>query len=229
MNVRLLYHGNGVVECAIDGRLEECWQGECKLQALTLPVANRRKPTLLIILNAHLRPSQTLSKLAKWAEANSTDAIFKMESTAANDAMQVDVLPQEHRDAAGVSDLPNAAPVPADHPFGVEIQTVEDIYEQEKRGILEANKDFLQGLPVRSYLDQTVVPILLEGMKALVRERPPNPCEYLGLFLVKNASKVDKPPAQDTAAASSSSAAVNPVPAAGSVPGSATAAAPSVM
>ncbi|KAJ3372105.1 Protein dpy-30 [Allomyces arbusculus] len=143
--------------------------------------------------------------------------------------MQVDVLPQEHRDTAGVSDLPNAAPVPADHPFGVEIQTVEDIYEQEKRGILEANKDFLQGLPVRSYLDQTVVPILLEGMKALVRERPPNPCEYLGLFLVKNASKVDKPPAQDAAAASSSSAAANPAPVAGSAPGSAPAAVPSAM
>ena len=32
----------------------------------------------------------------------------------------------------------------------------------------------LQALPIRAYLDQTVVPILLDGMSALVKERPPN-------------------------------------------------------
>ncbi|ORZ32846.1 hypothetical protein BCR44DRAFT_121781 [Catenaria anguillulae PL171] len=69
----------------------------------------------------------------------------------------------------------------------------QELFEQEKRALLDANRDFLQGMPVRSYLDQTVVPLILEGMKALVRERPPNPCEYLGLFLIKNASRVDKP------------------------------------
>lgn len=31
----------------------------------------------------------------------------------------------------------------------------------------------LQALPIRSYLDQTVVPILLDGMSALVKERCP--------------------------------------------------------
>ncbi|KAJ1518328.1 Protein dpy-30, partial [Coelomomyces lativittatus] len=69
-----------------------------------------------------------------------------------------------------------------------------ELFEEEKQHILEANKDFLKTLPVRSYLDQAVVPLLLEGLKALVRERPPNPCEYLGLFLLKNASKVDTEP-----------------------------------
>ena len=29
----------------------------------------------------------------------------------------------------------------------------------------------LQSLPARAYLDQTVVPVLLQGMSALVRER----------------------------------------------------------
>ena len=29
----------------------------------------------------------------------------------------------------------------------------------------------LQSLPIRAYLDQTVVPILLDGMSALVKER----------------------------------------------------------
>ena len=33
------------------------------------------------------------------------------------------------------------------------------------------NKMNLQALPIRAYLDQTVVPILLDGMSALVKER----------------------------------------------------------
>lgn len=44
----------------------------------------------------------------------------------------------------------------------------------------------VQALPIRAYLDQTVVPILLQGMSALVRERPPNPIEWLAAYLIKN-------------------------------------------
>ena len=43
-----------------------------------------------------------------------------------------------------------------------------------------------QTLPIRAYLDQTVVPILLQGMSALVKERPPNPVEWLAAYLIKN-------------------------------------------
>ena len=41
-------------------------------------------------------------------------------------------------------------------------------------------------LPIRAYLDQTVVPILLDGMSELVKERPPNPVEWLAQYLIKN-------------------------------------------
>ena len=44
----------------------------------------------------------------------------------------------------------------------------------------------LQALPIRAYLDQTVVPILLDGMSALVKERPPNPIEWLAAYLIRN-------------------------------------------
>ena len=44
----------------------------------------------------------------------------------------------------------------------------------------------MQSLPIRAYLDQTVVPILLQGMSQLVKERPPNPIEYLATYLIKN-------------------------------------------
>ena len=58
----------------------------------------------------------------------------------------------------------------------------------------EAEKDMeaaqeklnLQALPIRAYLDQTVVPLLLDGMSALVKERPPNPVEWLAAYLLKH-------------------------------------------
>ena len=49
----------------------------------------------------------------------------------------------------------------------------------------------LQALPIRQYLDQTVVPTLLQGLSALVKERPPNPTEYLATYLLQN--NPDKP------------------------------------
>ncbi|XP_051801727.1 protein dpy-30 homolog isoform X1 [Acanthochromis polyacanthus] len=50
----------------------------------------------------------------------------------------------------------------------------------------------LQALPTRAYLDQTVVPILLQGLSVLAKERPPNPIEYLAAFLLKNKSQFDE-------------------------------------
>jgi len=56
----------------------------------------------------------------------------------------------------------------------------------EKAAMAVQNKMNVQSLPIRAYLDQTVVPILLQGMSQLVKERPPNPVEYLGTYLLKN-------------------------------------------
>ena len=36
------------------------------------------------------------------------------------------------------------------------------------------------------YLETAVVPILLQGMQALVKERPNNPVEFLAAYLLKN-------------------------------------------
>eukprot|EP00041_Stephanoeca_diplocostata_P034648 m.1190863 g.1190863 ORF g.1190863 m.1190863 type:complete len:90 (-) comp24556_c1_seq25:2923-3192(-) len=44
----------------------------------------------------------------------------------------------------------------------------------------------LSTLPTRAYLDKTVVPILLEGLANLSKERPPNPIEWLAAYLMKN-------------------------------------------
>lgn len=46
-------------------------------------------------------------------------------------------------------------------------------------------------LPTRQYLDQTVVPILLQGLSVLAKERPPDPINYLAAYLLKNKSTFD--------------------------------------
>ena len=48
------------------------------------------------------------------------------------------------------------------------------------------NESNIQSLPIRSYLDQTVVPVLLQGLAELAKERPSNPIEWLGNYLLKN-------------------------------------------
>mmetsp|Transcript_30428 Transcript_30428/g.72401 ORF Transcript_30428/g.72401 Transcript_30428/m.72401 type:complete len:91 (+) Transcript_30428:769-1041(+) len=48
------------------------------------------------------------------------------------------------------------------------------------------NKLQNQALPIRHYLEATVVPILLQGMQVLVKERPENPIEFLAGYLLKN-------------------------------------------
>lgn len=47
-------------------------------------------------------------------------------------------------------------------------------------------KSTLKSLPVRAYLDQTVVPLLLQGMSELVKVRPDQPVEWLAHYLLNN-------------------------------------------
>ncbi|TDH70185.1 hypothetical protein CCR75_002205 [Bremia lactucae] len=61
-----------------------------------------------------------------------------------------------------------------------------EVKEAEPVGGSVQDKVEVQALPIRAYLDQTVVPILLQGMSALVKERPPNPIEWLAAYLIKN-------------------------------------------
>ncbi|DBB04872.1 hypothetical protein WJX82_010590 [Trebouxia sp. C0006] len=52
-------------------------------------------------------------------------------------------------------------------------------------------------MPVRQYLEATVVPILMQGLGQVVRERPSDPVEYLAAYLLKH-----NPQQQQAAAAS---------------------------
>ena len=73
-------------------------------------------------------------------------------------------------------------------------ENIEKIIENENEQLLNSTKKQkvdLTSLPIRAYLDQTVVPVLLQGMSILAKERPPNPIEYLGTYLLKNKDKFD--------------------------------------
>ncbi|CAH1646793.1 unnamed protein product [Spodoptera littoralis] len=68
-------------------------------------------------------------------------------------------------------------------------ESVRKIIAMEKENESNANRKSridLNALPTRQYLDQTVVPILLQGLSALAKERPPDPIDYLAAYLLKN-------------------------------------------
>ncbi|CAD1475929.1 unnamed protein product, partial [Heterotrigona itama] len=49
----------------------------------------------------------------------------------------------------------------------------------------------VQSLPTRQYLDQTVVPILLQALSNLAKERPADPISFLAGYLLRNKSQYD--------------------------------------
>ncbi|KAK1170540.1 protein dpy-30-like protein isoform X2 [Huso huso] len=101
-------------------------------------------------------------------------------------------MADDHTDAE--QSLEGHTPV-ADNPhaeYGL-TENVQRILENEKTNTEKVSKQKvdLQSLPTRAYLDQTVVPILLQGLSVLAKERPPNPIEYLAAYLLKNKSQFE--------------------------------------
>ena len=50
------------------------------------------------------------------------------------------------------------------------------------------NKENTNNLPIRAYLDKTVVPLVLQGMAEVAKERPDNPVKYLADFLMNHST-----------------------------------------
>lgn len=55
----------------------------------------------------------------------------------------------------------------------------------------------LASIPTKQYLDQTVAPVLLEGMKALAKERPHDPITFLAQYLLKHKANGEEPTEMD--------------------------------
>ena len=56
----------------------------------------------------------------------------------------------------------------------------------------EKTKPDLSTLPTRAYLDQTVVPILLQAMSQLAKERPVKPISFLAEYLQNHKEKYNE-------------------------------------
>uniref|UniRef100_A0A7S4PAG5 Uncharacterized protein n=1 Tax=Guillardia theta TaxID=55529 RepID=A0A7S4PAG5_GUITH len=98
------------------------------------------------------------------------------------------------------------APAPAE--AGSAPENLDQAAIAEKAAVEAQEKIDAQALPIRTYLDQTVVPILLQGLSELVRARsapvdcilassntsarPDDPVEYLAAYLMKHNPKNKK-------------------------------------
>uniref|UniRef100_A0A7S0L005 Protein dpy-30 homolog n=1 Tax=Coccolithus braarudii TaxID=221442 RepID=A0A7S0L005_9EUKA len=91
-------------------------------------------------------------------------------------------MPDHLNDSQGEREPPEAA-AGYDDP--------EEGKQGEKAAMAVQNKMNLQTAPIRTYLDSTVVPTLLQGLSALVKERPANPVEYLATYLLQNNPQKD--------------------------------------
>ncbi|KAJ9192330.1 hypothetical protein DTO027B5_3564 [Paecilomyces variotii] len=47
------------------------------------------------------------------------------------------------------------------------------------------------GAPVRVFMNEKIAPYLLEGMKVVVRDQPPDPLRVLGEFLIQKSKEVE--------------------------------------
>jgi len=56
----------------------------------------------------------------------------------------------------------------------------------------DKSKPDLSTLPTRAYLDQTVVPILLQAMSQLAKERPAKPISFLAEYLLNHKEKYNE-------------------------------------
>ncbi|XP_018336259.1 protein dpy-30 homolog [Agrilus planipennis] len=75
-------------------------------------------------------------------------------------------------------------------------QLIKTLLQMENKEEFQPKKSRvdLASLPTRQYLDQTVVPILLQGLSYLSKERPPEPINALAAFLLKHRSTYEGSP-----------------------------------
>jgi len=69
---------------------------------------------------------------------------------------------------------------------GAEFGNPDQAAAAQKAAMAVQNKLNASALPIRQYLEASVVPILLQGMQAVVKERPNDPIEFLAAYLLKN-------------------------------------------
>lgn len=82
---------------------------------------------------------------------------------------------------SGTADICNLAGLPA---YCKIVKAALKMENQDAQ--LKKSRVDLASLPTRQYLDQTVVPILMNALSHLAKERPPEPIAALAAYLLKN-------------------------------------------
>jgi len=98
-------------------------------------------------------------------------------------------------EAPGTEATAAAEPAPVAPPTAADTvltDKTQKLIADEKEAAPRTKTD-VQSLPTRQYLDQSVVPILLQALTALSKERPPDAIEFLIGYLAKNKSSFQQP------------------------------------
>ena len=66
------------------------------------------------------------------------------------------------------------------------LEDIEETEKLEKLALELQNVIPVRSLPKQEYLEATVIPLLLEGLSWIIKERPEDPVESLAMFLIKN-------------------------------------------
>ncbi|XP_057316439.1 protein dpy-30 homolog [Hydractinia symbiolongicarpus] len=88
-----------------------------------------------------------------------------------------------------VNTLLVSTPPPSTTPVSTPALTenIKKIISEEKEAVNKPKaKSDVQSLPTRQYLDHSVVPILLQALTALSKERPADPIDFVAAYLMKN-------------------------------------------
>uniref|UniRef100_A0A915D1G9 Uncharacterized protein n=1 Tax=Ditylenchus dipsaci TaxID=166011 RepID=A0A915D1G9_9BILA len=119
--------------------------------------------------------SQTPDNEAQKAPADTTDEPMTTD----------DKMVNEPTETAPKSD-PTEAGAPATG--GTTVHSTNEMAKKDNEGE-SSNNSALQSIPTRQYLDQTVVPILLQALGALAKERPSDPIDYVAEYLRREKSR----------------------------------------
>lgn len=138
-------------------------------------------------------PKMDVEESSEAPKPESAAAAPAAEPAATTTEASQEAAPVTEAAPASIADDATSVAVKNELPQAGVDENVEKIIDTESAELSASKKPKvdLQGLPVRAYLDQTIVPILLQGMSVLAKERPPNPIEYLATYLLKNKEKFD--------------------------------------
>lgn len=65
----------------------------------------------------------------------------------------------------------------------------DNVKAAEKAALNIQKKVTTHALPIRQYLETTVVPPLMQGLQSLCKERPEDPVEYLANYLLEHSQR----------------------------------------